>query len=512
MVRFGYNLFYVTHPWFHFVITLPLLVISTILTLLDERPELCNICPKTSKWYTYPRVGIGVEGAISYSLQATYSCKHKVTGRPICTIPCNGYLELCENDADEQCQGLGLAGTLAVTSISAAIFLVTALVVSKIPYLKGQMSSKDMVEYDVNEHSSFLHVKMLYHVRNKDYKRAQEMVRKYYNIEVLGSLHYMEDLGTNDLTTFLHDFLTDSFTIKCACALHHYVPRIFEVWRKWNLERLWLVAKCVVSLSLRYSDISKDILLIYIIWLQWVTASQFGSFLFTILCLLVSSLVSFQILNLITIAMHEEILSGKKVKLGLAMVATTPLMPAFYMYKNLINCLDRLDVLDDGTKEVTMEVFTQRLMGAHAKIHRLDLLSAKLKSNENVLGALVQSVILFVIISLSHSASGNVGNFEVIYVNKNSYLSFQIVALSLMSLVMGQVQTLQANRDGCLTGIFIIIPYFFVGTASRLVERMILVFMVGFNHDMFPIGLLQLFFSSPPLWDCLTRYIMLALH
>ena len=74
---------------------------------LDEDIDICTSCP----------IDIGKEKFLKRTLEslmklreksntlATFSCTHKVTGRPICAVPCDGILELCEDDADEKCEG-----------------------------------------------------------------------------------------------------------------------------------------------------------------------------------------------------------------------------------------------------------------------------------------------------------------------------------------------------------------------------------------------------------------------
>ena len=59
---------------------------------------------------------------------ATFPCTHKVTGRPICAVPCDGVFELCKDDADEQCEGPGLMMVLVYTFVAALVFLLLSIV------------------------------------------------------------------------------------------------------------------------------------------------------------------------------------------------------------------------------------------------------------------------------------------------------------------------------------------------------------------------------------------------
>jgi hypothetical protein len=53
--------------------------------------EFCSVCPKVNS--TIRRRNL-------------FPRKHRYTGRPICSIPCDGYDDLCEDYYDEDCEGI----------------------------------------------------------------------------------------------------------------------------------------------------------------------------------------------------------------------------------------------------------------------------------------------------------------------------------------------------------------------------------------------------------------------
>ena len=57
----------------------------------DEEESLCANCPRD---IGYPHEKL---------LVATYACKHRYTGRWICSVPCDGHDDLCQDFADENC-------------------------------------------------------------------------------------------------------------------------------------------------------------------------------------------------------------------------------------------------------------------------------------------------------------------------------------------------------------------------------------------------------------------------
>ena len=105
-----------------------------------------------------------------------------------------------------------------------------------------------------------------------------------------------------------------------------------------------------------------------------------------------------------------------------------------------------------------------------ANIHKLQLLSAKLKASEMVLNTLVQLIVLLLVGLLSITKSRSMVNFDQLFLNENIFLGALVANMSFVSLVMGQLNFLKANRNGCLSGLFILIPYFVLGAASRFVK------------------------------------------
>ena len=69
----------------------------------DESDEDEDFCSDCSRDYGYPRRIVGPSDK-PVAWRATFPCKHRYTGRPICVVPCDGVDGLCEEYSDEQCQ------------------------------------------------------------------------------------------------------------------------------------------------------------------------------------------------------------------------------------------------------------------------------------------------------------------------------------------------------------------------------------------------------------------------
>jgi hypothetical protein len=78
----------------------------------DEDPDRCKVCPRT---FGFP---------IGKVRRATFSCRHRYTGRWICAVPCDGVDDLCQNFEDEDCKGSPFITTLFIATL---LLLVTIL-------------------------------------------------------------------------------------------------------------------------------------------------------------------------------------------------------------------------------------------------------------------------------------------------------------------------------------------------------------------------------------------------
>ena len=446
----------------------------------DELSEMCSVCPKANKWITFPRTyetqslfvrGSGDLGA--YNSQATFTCRHNVTKKPICAIPCNGILEFCENDEDENCEGPGPLTVGLVTLCCASAFIAIAFALRGVALFgKGPKPFQAVLETADGHHKSFLYFTLCRLKITQDMENAKKEAKAYYSINVIGSKDqfFMDVFGTNDLSAFFYDCVNDALSTRVVHALQRRIPNFNRLCRIIHTNSICATFLCVVRIGFRYSDLSKDLLLLHIIWLQ-LSNYELGSFPMAIFWILLTCLMIAQIFNIFISSIYEKTLSDWHfMKRIFVILPMTPFLPAIYMFGTLVLQLQRLKLLQDGEKTDEPLGVMMKLQELETKMHRLKILSAKLKANEIVLNTLVQLTILLIICLLSLTKSRLMVNFDQLFLNKNIFLGVLVACMSFASLVIGQVNFLKANRNGCSSGLYILIPYFALGAVSRFVE------------------------------------------
>lgn len=442
--------------------------IIKVTLIVDENPELCNVCPKTNEWLTYPRTVDTIlshkKGKLrAYSSAATFKCRHIATKRPICAIPCNGQPELCENDADEKCEGPGLIIVFMLTTISAIVIFATALVVRRFETSVHPITQQKETK-DIGEHDTFLHFTLRYHKTTMDFMKAKSVAAYFYERHPKDE-ELMESLGTNELTAFFYDCVNESFSVRCLCVLQPWLQSFFSMWNEWNFHPLCEICLCIMNLSLRYSDLSKDLLLLYIMWLQ-LGNYEFGSFPMAVFSVLASSIVMSEIGNFVVTFMNDRLSKKMNPKKVFATLILTPLIPAFYMYKILLLKLKQLQIIRSYSEASILNEVTQSLLNTEEEINRIQLTSSQMHCWENLVEQFVQLTIVILITLLGNTSSRGVEKFDTLFVDGNSYMGAILVMMSLVSVVRGQIYFLKANKNGCTAGIFIIIPYVLIGISA----------------------------------------------
>ena len=419
------------------------------------------------------------EAMLENNAHATYSCKHKITKKPICAIPCNGLAEMCENDEDEQCQGPGISIILCCTFVLAIIFLLVAYLTDVVLNTKSQIIEpvdememgkigEDAERYNID----ILKSKLSTCSYRLDFEGAVQLVDKYYNenrsIKESVDEYFMDVLGTNKLTAFYYDCVDSSLLVKIGIFLQRKIPGLFQAIVRYHIQNVWDVIKCVVNISVRYTDLPKDTLLLYMVWIR-LGNNDYISFPMSIFWILLSTIIAAEILHCFTIMHHHSTQNGRKVLILLM----TPLMPAFYLYQRL---KIKLILRSLWKLSTNLQAMNEEMKNNESKCNELELLNAKMQCTENVLENLTQLIVLIMLISLTHTSTRAVENIEALFVDDNAILGYIFVILSFISVIRGQLTYLKASKNGCLslTGTLGLIPYFMIGTCSRLLSMLLL--------------------------------------
>ena len=408
-----------------------------------------------------------------YTASAIFSCKHKITKMPICATPCNGIKEMCEDDADELCQGQGLLIVLPMTVVFATLFISVAFLIRNFRISKHTNPLQEALEMghprQCNEKDILVFKSRISVYKcNLDFKNAIQLADKYFSESSLEhddvDIHFMHSLGTNELTAFFYDCIDRSITIKIGSYLQRNFPKLLQEWVKWKFQDIFDVIQCIASLSIRYSDLPKDIVFLNLVWVQVGNFSP-GSFPIVIFWILFASIVAGEIMHFITIMLYQSTNKGRK----LITLFCTPLMPAFFMYENLRLKLKVSKFWSESGK--SQQVQYEEIEKCETKCSQLELVSSKMQCTENVLENLTLITILVMVMSLRHTTSRAVENIDNIFVETNEYLGYMLALMSFLSMIRGQLTFLKANKNRCLglKGIFSVTPYFVIGTLSRYV-------------------------------------------
>ena len=414
-----------------------------------------------------------------------FSCKHKVTKRTICAIPCNGIEELCDDNLDEQCQGPGLIMTLVATFVLSVLFILISSVLS---YYRVKKQDKVLANECLklknifkdgtnvsNEHmtSSCLYVKISLHRSTMDIESAIDMVTKYsehmnQNESSVKDNLFMKEFGTNEFTAYLHDCMNSSVTVRVHLWLYNRIYKRISIKKRLNIGAILILIRSTVSVCLRYTDLSKDTMFLYMIWLQ-LRKYEYDSFPKIIFNILASSIIVTEIGNIFSILMFD--FNGSWWR-RVSVVLFAPLMPAYYLYEVLHCEISKFIMLKKYV--VTLNEGSERLERISTKIRQIDhsiralhFKLAKLQYQENVLENFPQVIILILIFMVNKSASPNVAYLQNIFMDERSYLGLILAIISIVSLIRGQINFLEANKNGCLTGTYILLAYFSIGLASR---------------------------------------------
>ena len=403
--------------------------------------------------------------------------------RPVCATPCDGLLELCDNDADENCQGPSLLLALIVITMSSIIFISVSLAVS---YARLKKETPSLVaHYELKDFQSIQDEQIKYVENNihptlvlsrtLDIKRTLKTAFEVYNGACQGDnvstdrdTFFMKVLGTNYLASFFYDCVNRTLLIKIKCIMHNLMQH--DAFKKWPLDLINLMIKSTVSLCLRYSDLAKDILFIYIVWLQ-LGSYAMGSFPIIIFWILVISIATTEITNYLTILLLQDFPANFHIYTKILLLPLAPLFPAFFSYEILHHELLKHQLINKVKKYQSRQnliLMSQQIKDADEKIYKFQHMLAILHFNENILETIPQLTILITIILLKWTSSRVVENLENLFINGNDNKVYLLMMMSVLSLTKGQIDFLKARKNGCSSGLMVLIVYFFLGTTSRL--------------------------------------------
>ena len=456
--------------------------------IIDEDPRTCGLCPPQGGRNMWPKTWealkkarrAGTLNALSGqdSSKATLSCKHKVTKLSICATPCDGIPNMCEDDIDEKCEGPKISIILVLIFIASLAFIAFMSVCN-------QISSVNFIDISVKEVGNSKEMprilgnlvthKTLWKIKDAviSAKEHYACAAKLHSKQLVRDEYFMAAMGSNETSAFFYDCATNAITIRVLLAMAKYLPWLFEILRTECAQKISIITEHVIYLMVRYVDLTKDLLLLYIIWIRLgnYDASSFASMTFWILSF---SILSSEIMSFIIMLVKCNF-TGQKIKSKIIFTIITPLIPALFIYERLQQSLlamremMRHDHMETSSINLTPHEYeiNKNLVQHIRKIRQLNLLSASVQCTENIFENVPQLTLVLLITLLSWTTSRTVENIDRLFVDENKYLGYILTLLTIMSLVRGQLSYMTAYKNGCQMGIIILLPCLLVGVLTR---------------------------------------------
>jgi hypothetical protein len=464
----------------------------------DEDPEECGNCQRT---YGFP----------NNKKSATFSCKHKYTGRPICAIPCDGKDDLCLDDIDEQCSSASIESSLLfgiallVVSISAGelyIYYVKKIEGTKrvtynlklfkenslLNILECLSKNQKNLAYFRKRHSQEKYanecITLSYSLMLMEEEKAQDIAKEFYKLES----KYHSGCKENIYTCIKRNFGTNENSkhlFKCIeqkpkqCNLFKKVIHtvVIHFWKIPCSQRVCFIVLVCAKLFSYYTDLYKDIyILVKFSKFVPISTLKWNSYGFQVFIVLIVSVTLPVIVNLFALTYGKKCLQLKSKIISFGILLYSPLVPAVIVY-----FISKLNFVSKQIKTLHKNQKTPKSMYISPSIEKLSKnnnlieqrsrLLAELRSNENATEHLIQSLVLILIIAVKLTKSSTASGFQELLAGGNEIFLLGISAiLSIFSIISGRVQQnlVQKQHSVPFTGIMIHISYTTLAMVCRI--------------------------------------------
>jgi hypothetical protein len=468
----------------------------------DEDLSDCGKCPRT---YGFPK---------GYK-HATFSCKHKYTGRPICAIPCDGKDDLCLDDVDEQCSSASVKSTLLFGTLLVIISLILGELY--LSYVKKNVSKKresfqitmggkkclwNILECCSDGH---LNSKRTFAIFKKSHttekyatecvilyytlglvngKKAQDIAKQFYDLECKYHHGKNEDIvicirrnfGTNENTKLLFELISQP-------------PLKTHFFRKWNpkemfnflktkyIESIYFLLLVSAKLFAYYADVYKDIyVIVEYAKLLPVDNLNLSSFGFQVFILLIVSVTLPVILNLSTLHQANEWSNLQSRIIHIGTLIVLPIVPALAVYvtSKLYFVSQRIKIINQNKNKHKIKNSLDSITALSNNdnfMQQTSTLLSDLRSNENATEHFIQSLVLILLIALKFTKSGTVSGFqELLAGNSNFIFLISSAVWSVFSIISGftQRKIIQKNHSMPFSGIMIQLSYATLSMICRI--------------------------------------------
>jgi len=467
----------------------------------DEDPSDCGSCPRT---FGFPK---------DYK-HATFSCKHKYTGRPICAVPCDGKDDLCFDDIDEQCSSASVQSTLLFGTVLVILSIIVGelyvFFVKKAYLKKKDISQLIMLKENffwrtlescleshlsykktfygfekihLNEKYAFECIILSHTLGLMDEAKAQDMAQLFYNLECkyhsgnIESVHVciQRNFTTNDNTKHLFELIRQP-PIKSK-FLKNLGSKILNIQKTKYVAGVCFLLLVSVKLFAYHADVYKDIYVIVeyskLLPRENLNLNSFG---FQVFIILIVSVTLPMIVNLFTLYQSNEWSNLQSKMFHFGILILSPIVPALAIYisSKLNFVTQRIKTFHQNNQEINSKNSSESIKtlfeNNDLKQRSLTILS-DLRSNENATEHFIQSLVLITLIALKFTKSGTVSGFQVLLAGNTDFFLLVLSAVwSVFSIISGFVQRkiVQKNNYMPFTGILIQLSYATLAMTCRI--------------------------------------------
>jgi hypothetical protein len=433
----------------------------------DEIEDICKKCPRT---FGFPPDKLKF---------ATFSCKHRYTGKYICSVPCDGKDDLCLDNADEICQ----EDTVTITIIAIGFLILLTVISGEIIIVKQENNKKcndpikttdfkcliDLLYSSIN-YKQKLKFKSIHDAEG--YNTTISLLMTFLSIQkksvsknLAKQFIYFENCYHKGNDQSLHLCLNENFRTNGKANFFFsmtksagFVDWLYHKMKKNNLnwkfstsakqitDIMKITFLAMIKITFYYLDLVKDLVIIFL-YIRYFPVAQtnFSSFAVQVLILLCISISLPGVVNHILIFFdYQSSKITSKTTRGILQILA-PLAPAISVYIQARLSHRKSQLLNIFSNQKQMEN-DDSFLDLHKAQCKLDCevqawmkLHSKLRLNENSTEHFIQAIFLIILILLKFSETSTVTGFQDLFASKEVLLLALSALWSNMSIVFGTV-------------------------------------------------------------------------
>ena len=227
--------------------------------------------------------------------KATYSCVHRYTSRPICSVPCDDVDDMCAELADEDSCNIPSFTQLlihaAIFSVLSGVVIVGGKYLRKTFYEKKSIGIEEIIEevgkIQITSNQDLRHMDtlgmavqdfMIYISHTKHVVVQRKLCCEIFATEarlqkkeLSAHMFIFQQMGTNDSIGRFYDLLNLSITVEIELFFTKWLSQIIKVLTSSYVIMARHILTSFIRIAIFYTDIYKDIYLALIIYRQMIS-------------------------------------------------------------------------------------------------------------------------------------------------------------------------------------------------------------------------------------------------